>query len=209
MRTYDELVAEAVAAPLPGWDLGGRMIQASTPWSYLDRAEELVADADGPVLDMSAGGAETEADGTLAFPDGKFAVVLNRHDPYHPGEVRRVLCPGGVFLTEQVGGLDGLAINEALGAPYDDSSSDWALSTARAALETAELRVEAGRTAFPERLFHDVGALVYFLRTVPRQLPDFSVERYDKQLRTLHDQMSAGEPFRDRGVRFLLEAVRV
>ncbi|MGH3714619.1 MAG: hypothetical protein ACRDT4_14340 [Micromonosporaceae bacterium] len=210
MRTYEELVAEAAKARLPGWDLGGRMIEASTPWSYAQRAEQLVAAADGPVLDMSAGGGELTAgpDEPLPFSDGWFSVVLNRHDPYRPDEVRRVLRPDGIFLTEQVGGLDGLAINEALAAPYDEDSSDWALSTARADLETVGLQVTSGRTAFPERLFHDVGALVYFLRTVPRQVPDFSVERYDKELRLLHDQMSAAEPFRDRAVRFLIEAVR-
>ncbi|MGH3729463.1 MAG: hypothetical protein ACRDTU_12045 [Micromonosporaceae bacterium] len=213
MSTYEDLVAEAVAAPLSGRDLkylDGRMIEASTPWSFPDRASELVTGADGPVLDMSAGSGEFEDIDAeaLPFPDDRYAVVLNKHDPYHAGEVRRVLRRGGVFLTEQVGGLDGLAINEALGAPLPSGSSEWALSPARAELEAAGLEVNGGRTAFPERLFHDVGALIYFLRAVPRQVPDFSVEHYDKELRLLHDQMSAAEPFRDRAVRFLVEAVR-
>lgn len=231
MKSYEELVAEAEAAPLAGWDfsyLGRRLIEAETPWSYAARASELVTAADGPVLDMSAGGdgrrrdrarQHTAPDGlgafvdpsdaeALPFPDDRFAVLLNRHDLYHAAEVVRVLRADGVFLTQQVGGLDGLAINEALGAPLPDGSSDWALTPAREALERVGLQITAARTAFPERLFHDVGALVYYLRAVPRQVPDFSVEKYDKELRLLHDQMSAGEPFRDRAVRFMIEAVR-
>jgi SAM-dependent methyltransferase len=156
------------------------------------------------VLDMTGGEAES---GGLPHPDGEFAAVLNRHRGYDPEQVRRVLRDDGVFLTEQVGALDGLAINEALGAPLPEDFSDWALNTARTGLEAAGLKVANGRTAFPERLFHDVGALVYFLRTVPGQVPDFSVEKYDKELRLLHDQMSAEEPFRDRAVLFLIEAV--
>jgi SAM-dependent methyltransferase len=208
VRSYEDLVAEALAAPVNGQDLtylDGRMTEAGPPWSYRERAGEVTGQADGPVLDMT--GAVAESAGGLPFPDGEFAVVLNRHQPYDPSEVRRVLRGDGVFLTEQVGGLDGLAINEALGAPLPSDFSDWALNTARTGLEAAGLRVANGRTAFPERLFHDVGALVYFLRATPRQVPDFSIERYDKELRLLHDQMSASEPFRDRAVRFLIEAV--
>lgn len=208
MRTYEDLVAEALAAPVNGRDLGyldGRITEGSPPWSYQERAAEVTAQADGPVLDMTETAGESGDD--LPFSDGEFAVVLNLHRGYDPVRVRRVLRADGVFLTEQVGGLDGLAINEALGAPLPAGFSDWALHTARSGMEQAGFEVTTGRTAFPERLFHDVGALIYFLRVMPDQVPDFSVERYDKELRLLHDQMSADEPFRDRAVRFLIEAV--
>ncbi|MGH3663546.1 MAG: hypothetical protein ACRDT8_18560 [Micromonosporaceae bacterium] len=213
MKRYEELVAEAVAAPLAGWDfsyLGARLIQADPPWSYYDRATDLVINADGPVLDMSAGGAELSegADDPLPFSDGRFSVLLNRHDTYQAKEIWRVLRSGGAFLTQQVGGLDGLTINEALGAPLPHGPTDWALNNARAELEDSGLTVTAARTAFPERLFRDVGALIYFLRAAPRQVPDFSVEKYDKELRILHEQMSGSEPFRDRSVRFIIEAVK-
>lgn len=212
MKSYEELVAEAEAAPLAKWDfswLGRRLIESETPWSYPDRADELVTGADGPVLDMSAGGDDPAAsDATLPFPDDRFAVLLSRHDPYQVEEVRRVLRADGVFLTEQVGGLDGLSVNEALEAPLPSGASERALNTARAELEQAGLKITTARTAFPERLFHDIGALVYYLRAAPRQVPDFSAEKYDKELRLLHDQMSGGEPFRDRAVRFMIEAVR-
>lgn len=207
MRTYEDLVAEALAAPVTGRDLtylDGRMTEGSPPWSYRERADEVISQADGPVLDM---GDVADSGDELPFPDNEFAVVLNQHIAYDPAEVRRVLRADGVFLTEQIGGLDGLAINEALEAPLPADFSDWALNLARTGLEEAGLRVTTGRTAFPERLFHDVGALVYFLRVMSRQVPDFSIERYDKELRLLHDQMSAEEPFRDRAVRFLIEAV--
>ncbi len=37
-------------------------------------------------------------------PTGRFDLILNRHESYHPGEIARVLAPGGTFLTQQVGG---------------------------------------------------------------------------------------------------------
>jgi len=39
----------------------------------------------------------------LPFRNGSFGLVLNRHEDLNPGEVGRVLVPGGRFLTEQVG----------------------------------------------------------------------------------------------------------
>src|SRR5262245_6424796 len=44
------------------------------------------------------------ADDALPFPDGSFELVVNRHTPYDPREVRRVLADGGTFVTQQVAG---------------------------------------------------------------------------------------------------------
>ena len=46
---------------------------------------------------------EADGGGPLPFPDGSFDLVLNRHGDYLPAEVFRVLKPGGIFLTQQVG----------------------------------------------------------------------------------------------------------
>ncbi len=46
---------------------------------------------------------EAEGNGPLPFPSETFDLVLNRHGDYLPQEVFRVLKPGGIFLTQQVG----------------------------------------------------------------------------------------------------------
>jgi ubiquinone/menaquinone biosynthesis C-methylase UbiE len=40
---------------------------------------------------------------SLRLPDGSFDAVLNRHAPTEAAEIVRVLRPGGVFVTQQVG----------------------------------------------------------------------------------------------------------
>ena len=42
----------------------------------------------------------------MPFADGRFEVVLNRHEAYDAAEVRRVLSHGDRFLTQQVDGRD-------------------------------------------------------------------------------------------------------
>jgi hypothetical protein len=54
--------------------------------------------------------------------------------------------------------------------------------------------------------FHDVGAMVYYLRKVIWMVPDFSVEKYRDRLRELHEQIRAEGPFVSTVRRFLIEA---
>ena len=46
---------------------------------------------------------EAQAEKHLPFKTNSFDLVLNRHGDYNVSEIYRVLKPGGVFLTEQVG----------------------------------------------------------------------------------------------------------
>ena len=58
---------------------------------------------------------KTEEDKPLPFADNSFDLVLNRHDFYDVNEVRRVLKPGGYFITQQVGGSNNLRLRALLG----------------------------------------------------------------------------------------------
>ena len=39
----------------------------------------------------------------LPFHNDEFDIVINRHGNYVPAELHRILKPGGIFITEQVG----------------------------------------------------------------------------------------------------------
>lgn len=56
--------------------------------------------------------------------------------------------------------------------------------------------------------FHDIGAVVLFLRITPWQVPDFDPVRYEQPLRALHARLSAGTPLAVTCHRFLLTARR-
>ncbi len=46
---------------------------------------------------------EADGGGILPFEDARFDIVINRHGDYNPDEIGRILKPGGIFITEQVG----------------------------------------------------------------------------------------------------------
>jgi SAM-dependent methyltransferase len=143
-----------------------------------------------------------EASGALPFPDGSFDLITNRHETYDPHEIRRLLARGGTFITQQVAGRDLEEINQALhGPPHKDA--DWGLTTATAATGLDVIwSQEAGFTT----TFHDIGALVLFLRVVSWQVPDFDIDKYDARLRALHGDMERGHPLRATAHRFALLA---
>ncbi|MFG1704421.1 class I SAM-dependent methyltransferase [Nonomuraea sp. M3C6] len=146
-----------------------------------------------------------EADGALPFPDGSFELIVNRHESYDPHEIRRVLAGGGTFVTQQVAGDDLEEINEALGSPPHEDH-DWDLTTATTMLTAAGLGVIWSQESAFTTTFHDIGALVLFLRVVSWQVPDFDVDRYGARLRALHAGMERGRPLRATAHRFALLA---
>jgi SAM-dependent methyltransferase len=144
-------------------------------------------------------------DDALPFPDGSFAVVASRHESYDPHEIRRVLAGDGLFVTQQVGGRNLEELNRTLGAP-PPTDHDWDLARATTALAEAGLAVTWSEETRVRTTFHDVGALVLFLRIVSWQVPDFDVDRYAERLHVLHEEMTRGRPLVAHAHRFVLLA---
>jgi SAM-dependent methyltransferase len=149
----------------------------------------------------------------LPFPDEALDLVMNRHESFHALDVYRVLRPGGAFMTQQVGGdyLDGL--NKLLGAPPPNRPPDapdrvWNLAYAVRQLRSAGFTIADRREEEPTVVFTDIGAVVYYLKAVPWQIPDFTVQSYRDRLRAVHDRIVAGGPLRIPGPRFYVEARR-
>lgn len=146
---------------------------------------------------------------SLPFPDTTFDLVIDRHEAYNPSEVYRVLRPGGRFITQQVGATNNLDLNHLLGAPGPDRTTapeSTTLPHYRDQLEAAGFEVNRAMEAFPPTHFHDAGAIVFWLRAIPWQIPDFRVDRYFDRLKTLQCEIEQTGPVTVRGHRFLLVA---
>lgn len=115
--------------------------------------------------------------GELPFPDGSFDMVINRHGDFNPREIHRVLRPGGLFITQQVGAendreLVGLLLDPAPPLPFPRQYLDIAEKDFRAA--GFEI-LHSGECYRPIKFF-DTGALVWFARIIEWEFPGFSVD---------------------------------
>jgi SAM-dependent methyltransferase len=149
------------------------------------------------------------ADGPgLPFRDAAFDLVASRHPVgTRWAEIARVLRPGGTFFSQQIGEGTMRELREAMLGPLPPTDQRRT-ATAVAAAEAAGLAVVDLREATLRAVFHDVGAVVYFLRKVIWTVPDFTPERYREPLRRLHERIQADGPFVAHARRFLIEARR-
>ncbi|CAM3525473.1 class I SAM-dependent methyltransferase [Occultella aeris] len=149
-------------------------------------------------------------DESLPVPDQAFDLVLNRHGHLEAAESHRVLAPGGRLLSQQVGARNDVELNEALGVPpappigAATSIEDLRTDLAAAGLDEVEVR-----EAIVVTRFFDVGAVVFQLRAVPWQVPDFDVTRHREGLARIHEQVQNTGAFEVRSQRFLIRARRV
>lgn len=143
-------------------------------------------------------------DDLMPFADGEFDLILNRHAAFNAREVARLLTPGGSFLTQQVDGRWTEDLLAHFGAtpqwPHANLSHYTPLIEA-AGLELVETYDWTGALRFT-----DVGAIVYYLKAIPWEVPDFSVARYADELLALQEQLEAGEPLAFLAKYYLIEA---
>lgn len=128
----------------------------------------------------------TTAGGSLPFPDGDFHLVVSRHESYRPREIRRVLAPDGLFLTQQVGSGATDDFFRLFDAPVPPVPAAWTLDVAVRQLEETGFDITDQAEGLETMAFADVGALAWYLRTMPFVWPDFSVAAAREKLWQLH-----------------------
>ena len=127
---------------------------------------------------------KTEEDKPLPFADNSFDLVLNRHDSYDVNEVRRVLKPGGYFITQQVGGSNNLRLRALLGNNKTAMPS-FNLEDELLRFKNAGFTVNFCDQAYVTDHYLDVGALVWYAKVLPWEFGNFTVESCLPQLDAL------------------------
>lgn len=143
---------------------------------------------------------------TLPFADESLDLIIDRHESYRPEEIARTLRPGGHFITQQVEGSSQREVSDWLGVPFDVSWATFSLDGAARDLEVAGFTILDRREARTPTRFYDIGALAYYLKTIPWQIPDYSVARYHDRLRGLHERIQRDGYVEYASARFLIIA---
>lgn len=142
----------------------------------------------------------------LPFEDSAFDLALNRHGSYDPLELRRILKPGGILLTQQVGGQNQMCINQLLQDEYKFEYSFWTPAYAVALLEAAGFEIQQVREDFPEDNFFTLGALVYNLKVIHWQVEGFTPQGYLDKLYAIYTIIQQNGKLVTHEHRFLIEA---
>ena len=111
---------------------------------------------------------------------------------------------GGIFVTQQVADDDNIELNIALDAPPSDE--DNALFAAEREFSQAGFVILRAEEATLVTEFYDIGAVVYYLKIITWQIPDFDIDLYRGRLLKLHEQIERDGKFVSHNRRFLLVA---
>lgn len=147
-------------------------------------------------------------DENLPFEDDFFELVTNRHGSLVGSELYRILRPGGIFLTQQVGGENNIRLNELLQDQVYFEYSYWTLAECTRQLQEAGFRILQAHEEHPEEVFYDIGAVVFLLRVISWQVADFSVEKYRDRLYAIHETIQQEGKFVSYAHRLLVEAIK-
>lgn len=142
----------------------------------------------------------------LPFYDHYFDLVINRHEDFNPWEVSRVLKPGGMFITQQVGGLDNLELNQVLEPELSFPFRRWGLATALTRLYEVDMAVDRAESAALQTSFKDIGAVVYYLKAIPWQIEGFHPHTHAEGLTRIHAIIQRQGHFTTTAHRFLIIA---
>lgn len=122
----------------------------------------------------------------LPIESEKFDLIINRHSSYVLSEVKRILKNKGHFITQQVGGFNCIELNIMLGKD-NTKVVDWNLTKAINEIIEYDFKIIKMKEDEVKIRFYDIGAIVYYLKAVPWQVDDFSVDKYYDQLYLLHN----------------------
>ncbi|MDC7247307.1 MAG: class I SAM-dependent methyltransferase [Sphaerochaetaceae bacterium] len=125
----------------------------------------------------------------IPYECGQFDIIINRHESFDAQEVHRVLKRKGVFITQQVGGMNDSNLNFDLNAKAGVYLT-WNLFKAAEGLEKAGFKIERKANSIGYTRFYDIMTLVYYLKCIPWQIEDFSIDTHRDRLISIHDYIS-------------------
>lgn len=121
---------------------------------------------------------------TSVLPRHRFYLILNRHGgSIDCEEAYGLLTSGGLYLTQQVGEQTNRELRKAFGGEMTRVRSfSSSLSVAAQMLEAAGFVIRSCDEHTYMVRFVDVGAMVYYLKAVPWEVPGFHYRNHLKKL---------------------------
>ena len=123
----------------------------------------------------------------IPFSDGSFDIIINRHGDFYPPEISRLLRPGGLFVTQQVGSDNDRELVKMVLPAAEKPFPHENLKEQKAKFTDADFEILQADEAFGPICFYDIGAFVWFARIIEWEFPGFSVDRCFDRLLQLQD----------------------
>ncbi|WP_238916904.1 class I SAM-dependent methyltransferase [Clostridium sp. YIM B02555] len=129
-------------------------------------------------------------DSDLPFKDEYFHMIINRQASFDIKEVKRILKPNGIFITQQVGGKNNEVLSKVLIKNFKPLFSENTLENNLKKFKENSFEILYAKEFFPHLRFKDIGALVYFAKIIEWEFPSFSVDSCFEELCKLQEELN-------------------
>jgi SAM-dependent methyltransferase len=148
--------------------------------------------------------ANFNTDDKIPFEDEKFDFIINRHESFDLSEVNRTLKRGGYFFTQQVGNRNFYELAEILNGKVVLDSPNHAVESYASTLTQLGFQIIMKDEVKLPTKFFDVGAVIFYAKACPWEIPNFSVETHFSKLCEIQKEIDKRGFFQVTGGRFLL-----
>lgn len=176
-REYASKADRIIDLGTGGGEIFSRVISGAPASSVQRPASRLIASEEWHVnapiardrlrsLDVAVVNASSER---TPWRDASFDLILSRHEAIVPGEIVRILRPGGVFLTQQVAKEEWQELSAFFPerATFPDHHAEY-----RRAFESVGLSVQTQHHAWTSA-YATIGEVAYMLLVSPWEVPGF------------------------------------
>ena len=170
-----------------GGEILSNLIESAKRFTAVENYDPNVLAAKKKLEPLGVTVVKADSSGRLPFQDQSFDLILNRHGAFNSEEIYRLLIKNGIFLTQQVAGDNVRDLIEFFDATF--KWSDNILSKAVADFQKAGFRILQAEDWKGKIRFLDVGALVYWLKSIPWIVEGFSVDTHLVYLKKLQSKI--------------------
>lgn len=115
-------------------------------------------------------------DDLIKYPNEKFDIIINRHESFSIDEIYRTLKSDGIFITQQVGGLNNNDLSKKLFPNFTPSYPKNNINHIVPSLLKKGFNIISQKEEYPKIRFYDIGAFIYFAKIIKWEFPDFLVK---------------------------------
>ena len=131
----------------------------------------------------------------LPFQDECFDLVIHMNSPYDLNEIRRVLKPGGHFITQQVGGEDHRILLESIMRQYFSPCPEENLENILPRFLKLGFKVVYRNQCYPKEIFETVDAIHNYIDYHAREFPLVLRQNHCKEFISAAEIVSPGKGF--------------
>ncbi len=145
-------------------------------------------------------------DDIIDYDDNSFDIILNKHESFNVNEVKRVLKPNGVFITQQVGGENGNRLSNMLIPDFQPKYRNLNLRNIQHELNDSGFEIVFADEYFPYQKFFNMKGLIYYAKVIEWEFPAFNVKDNFEQLLDAYKELTLNGYILNYEHRFIIVA---